>query len=97
MKMYEYLPLLIMGAVIGLFTAFFIAAYWALKRKKEVIGFDRHMKDGQIIKRLLHYAKPYRMQFVLVFVIMLVSIVYDVVSPLLVGHIEKVVAGEFEL
>ena len=97
MKMYEYLPLLIMGAVIGLFTAFFIAAYWALKRKKEVIGFDRHMKDGQIIKRLLHYAKPYRMQFVLVFVIMLVSIVYDVVSPLLVGHIEKVVAGDFKL
>ena len=95
--MREYLPLLIMGAVIGLFTAFFIAAYWALKRKKEVIGFDRHMKDGQIVKRLLRYAKPYRMQFVLVFVIMLVSIVYDVVSPLLVGHIEKVVAGEFEL
>ena len=95
--MREYLPLLIMGAVIGLFTAFFIAAYWALKRKKEVIGFDRHMKDGQIVKRLLRYAKPYRMQFVLVFVIMLVSIVYDVVSPLLVGHIEKVVAGDFKL
>ncbi len=95
--MHEYLPLLIMGGVIGLFTALFIAAYWALKRKKEAIGFDRHMKDGQIVKRLLHYAKPYRMQFVLVLGIMLVSIVYDVVSPLLVGHIEKVVSGEFEL
>ena len=95
--MAEYLPLLILGGVIGLFTALFIAAYWGLKRKKEVIGFDRHMKDGEIVKRLLHYAKPYWKQFILVLVIMLVSIVYDVVSPLLVGHIEKVVSGEFEL
>jgi len=95
--MHEYLPLLIMGGMIGLFTALFVTAYAILKRKKEVIGFDRHMKDGQIVKRLLHYAKPYWKQFILVFVIMLVSIVYDVVSPLLVGHIEKVVSGEFEL
>ena len=95
--MREYLPLVIVGAVIGAFTIFFLIAYAALKRRKDNIGFDRHMADGEIVKRLLQYAKPYRKQFLLIFFIMVVSIVYDVVSPLLIGHIQDVIKADFEL
>ena len=92
----EMLPILILGAIIGVFSLLFILAYVLLKRSKPK-DFDRHMKDGEIVRRLMVYAKPYWKRFVLVFVVMLFSIVYDLVSPLLVGHIEKTVAGEFEL
>ena len=95
--MMQYLPILIVGAIIGAFTVVFLLAYGALKNKKADIVYERHMKDSEIVKRLLRYAKPYWKQFVLVFVIMLFSIVYDLVSPLIVGHIEKTVSGDFEL
>ncbi len=95
--MREYLPILIVGAIIGAFAAAFCLAYAAIKNKKETMGFDRHMEDGELALRLLKYAKPYWKDFVLVLVIMLFSIVYDLLSPILVGRIEKIVAGEFEL
>ncbi len=95
--MSEYLPLLIIGSIIGVFTVLFVVAYGILRHKKEVIGFDRHMPDREIVARLLRYAKPYWTRFVLALVIMLFSIAYDLVSPLLVGHIEQVVAGDFAL
>ena len=95
--MREYLPLLIVGAIIGVFSIFFLAAYALEKNKKESMGFDRHMDDREIIRRLMRYAKPYKKEFALVFVVMLFSIVYDIVSPLLVGHIEETVKGRFEL
>ena len=95
--MREYLPVLILGAIIGVFTVFFLVAYGLEKNKKETMGFDRHMKDGEIVKRLLVYAKPYYKQFILVFVIMLISIVYDLVSPLLVGEIVEMVQSDFAL
>ena len=95
--MMQYLPIIIVGAIIGAFTVVFLMAYAALKNKKAEIVYERHMKDGEIVKRLLCYAKPYWKQFVLVGVIMLFSIVYDLVSPLIVGHIEKTVSGDFEL
>ena len=41
-----------------------------MKNKKAAIGFDRHMSDREIIKRLLGYAKPYWKSFILVLVIM---------------------------
>ena len=56
--MYEYLPLVIVGAIIGVLSTIFIVAYALIKDKKEAIGFDRHMKDGELVKRLLKYAKP---------------------------------------
>ena len=93
----EYLPILIVGAIIGAFTIVFILAYIALKNKKADIGFERHMADGELIRRLLHYAKPYWKEFVLVFLVMVVSIAYDLTSPLLIGHIEGVVKDDFEL
>ena len=95
--MHEYLPILIVGAIIGVFTAIFVVVYALEKNKKESMGFERHMADSEIIKRLLQYAKPYWKQFVLTFIIMLFSIVYDLVSPLLVGNIQSVVKGDFEL
>ena len=51
--MNKWFPLLILGAIIGVFTAIFVFAFIFMKNKKEAIGFDRNMKDGEIIKRLL--------------------------------------------
>ena len=51
--MREYLPILILGAIIGVFTLVFVTIYALEKNKKESMGFDRHMKDGEIIRRLL--------------------------------------------
>ena len=55
------------------------------------------MGDGEIVKRLLRYAGPYKGQFALVFLVMLVSIAYDVLSPLLVGRVEELIKDRFEL
>ena len=44
--MNEFLPLIIVGAVIGAFTLGFVIAYIRLLRQKEAVGFDRNMPDG---------------------------------------------------
>ena len=93
----EYLPLLIVGAVIGLFTLIFLVAYLILKKKTQAQTSERHMTDREIIGRLTRYAAPYKKEFLLVFVIMLVSIAYDVVSPLLVAQIQGTIKGRFAL
>ncbi len=95
--MHEYLPLLIAGAVIGVFTAVFLVIYALEKNKKSSMGFDRNMSDGQIIRRLLRYARPYKGQFALALLVMLFSVVYDVVSPLLVGEITGLFQKDFRL
>ena len=95
--LYNVYPLLVLGAIIGLFTIIFVVAYATMKNKKEAIGFDRHMKDSEIVIRLLRYAKPYTARFLLVGLIMLLSISYDIISPLLIGRIEKVLSSGFEM
>ena len=95
--MHEYLPIVIVGAIIGVFTLIFLVAFALEKNKKESMGFERNMPDSEIIRRLLRYARPYWKQFLLTFVIMLFSIGYDLVSPLLIGNIQSVVKGDFEL
>ena len=91
----EYLPILIVGAIIGAFALVFLLAYAALrKRDTKDEDTDRHMKDGEIVRRLLGYAKPYWRSFILVFFVMLVSIAYDVISPLLVSHIQETIKVE---
>lgn len=95
--MYEYYPLLVAGAIAGLFATAFIIAYATMKDKKEAIGFDRNMKDTEIIKRLLVYAKPHAAKFALIGLIMLISISYDVISPLVMGDIVEVLKGDFEM
>ncbi len=95
--MREFYPLLIAGAVISAFAAAFILAYAFMKDKKEAIGFDRNMKDGEITKRLLKYARPYVKQFLVVFLIMLASIAYDIASPLIIGGIADLIKAPFEM
>ena len=90
-------PLLLVGAVIGGVTALLVAAYACVKDKKTAMGFERQMKDDEILTRLFAYAKPYRAKFVLVLFLMLFSIAYDIIAPLIVGALEELVAGEFVL
>ena len=94
----EYLPVIIVCAIIGAFTLVGIMAFVALKRQKEdMTDRERHMSDREIVSRLLHYAKPYWKNFIAVFFIMLFSICYDLVSPLILGHIQDTIKEEFEL
>ncbi len=96
--MREYLPVLIVGAIIGTFALVFILAYIALQRSKEKFDdSERHMEDKVLIGRLLHYAKPYWKNFVAVFFVMIFSIIYDLLSPLLIGHIQDTIKDPFEL
>jgi len=96
--MHDYLPILIVGALIGTFTLVFVLAYIALlKHKEQEEDNERHMSDSEIVKRLLAYAKPYWKSFIGVFFIMIFSIIYDLVSPLIVGDIQGLIKEEFEL
>ena len=95
--MAEYLPVIIVGAIIGAFSVLFLVAYISLKRHKETETHDRHMKDSELVKRLLGYAKPYWKQFILIFAIMVVSITYDVLSPAMIGRIEETLKNRFEM
>ncbi len=95
--MHDLLPLYIVGAVIGTIATALIIAYATVKDKKETMGFDRNMKDGEIMKRLLSYAKPYWRSFVIVGMLVLFSIVYDIAAPQIVGYIEELVVGDFAL
>ncbi|MGN1349012.1 MAG: ABC transporter ATP-binding protein [Acutalibacteraceae bacterium] len=95
--MYNYYPLLVVGGIVGFFALCFSAAYLMIKNKKEEIGFDRHMKDGEIVKRLIGYAKPYASNFLVVMFFMLISIIYDIVSPRIIGEAEEMMKSDFEL
>ena len=94
----EFLPIIIVGAIIGGFTVVFVMAYLALKKQKEdMTDRERNMSDGEIVGRLLNYAKPYWKNFVAVFFIMLFSITFDLVSPLILAHIQDTIKADFEL
>ena len=95
--MREYLPLLIAGAIIGLFAVLFIILWSCVKRMKQSTSTDRNMADSEIMARLGKYAKPYWKQFLLVLVIMLLSVAYSLISPVLVGNIEELIKADFEL
>ena len=95
--MREFLPVLIVGAIIGCFSLIFSVAFALVKNKKEDMGFDRNMPDGEIVRRLAFYAKPHWKAFVLALFIMLLSVGYDIVSPLIIGHIENTIKERFEL
>lgn len=93
----EYMPILIVGAIIGTLSLIFVIAYLIGKKHMLSDENDRKMSDSVIIKRLLAYAAPYKKQFLLVFFIMLVSVCYDIVSPLVTGYIVELVQTDFEL
>lgn len=93
----EYLPILILGAIIGVFSLIFLTVYLAELRSQRAGRKERNMSDREIVTRLMRYAKPYWKEFILVFVVMVLSIAYDLVSPLLIGHIQDTVKGAFTL
>ena len=95
--MREYYPLLVVGALVGVITVCLVVAFACMKNKKEAFGFDRQMKDSELFRRLLRYARPYRKNFVAVAFFLLMAIAYDVIAPVLVGRVEELVKGEFEL
>jgi len=94
----EHLPVIIVAAIIGAFTIAFLIAYAALKKHKDPSDDrERNLSDKEIIIRLLRYAKPYWKSFVGVFFILLFSIVFDLVSPALIGDIQNLIKEDFEL
>ena len=95
--MREFSPLLFAGALVGVFATAFLLAYLRVRGKKEELGFEREMSDREIVRRLMAYARPYRGRFVLVLLIMLVSIGYDLIGPLIVGRIEEMISGQIVL
>ena len=95
--MAEFLPVIIVGAIIGAFAIVFILGYMAISKEKNQLDDDRHMSDKELVVRLLAYAKPHWKSFVLVFFIMIFSIVYDIVSPLIIGDIQNLVKDDFQL
>ncbi len=95
--MREYLPILFVGAIVGVFSLIFALAWYLDRHRKAAPDFDRHIPDSEIIRRLMKYARPYQKEFLLVLVIMLASISYDLASPLIVGAIEELIKERFEL
>ena len=94
--MREYLPILLVGAIIGIFSLIFLLAWRRELRNKSAPDFDRHIPDSEIFRRLFQYAAPYKKQFLLVLIIMLLSITYDLASPLIIGHVEGLIKDHFE-
>ena len=92
--MREYLPILIIGGIIGTLSLVILIAFISMKDKKEAIGFDRHMKDSELIRRLLRYARPHWRSFVVVLLLTVASIVYDIVSPLVIGNLTESIENE---
>ena len=95
--MYEFFPLIAVAAVLGIVSVIFIAAYMTIRKQKEAIGFDRNMKDSEITKRLLVYAKPYIGNFAAVLGLMMFSVAYDIISPILLGNIVDVLRENFAM
>ena len=93
-----YLPVVIVVALIGAITVAALLAWFALRKNKDE-GDDRERKvsDKELISWMLHYAKPYWKSFVLVLFVMIFSVVYDVVSPLLLSSVQDLIKGDFEL
>lgn len=93
----EFYPLLAVGGSLGIIAICVIIAFLTIRKQKEAIGFDRNMKDSEITRRLLKYAKPYAKNFVAVLFIMLFSISYDIIAPILMGKIVDMIKLDFEM
>ena len=94
----EFLPIIIVAAIIGAFTVAFLIAWFALRKHKDE-GDDRERKisDKALILRLLKYAAPHWKSFAVCLLIMVFSVVYDVISPLLMGEVQNLIKEDFEL
>ena len=97
--MYEFFPLLVIAAIVAVLSVIFIIAYALMKDKKEAIGFDRNMKDSEILKRLWPYVMRRKKLFILALILVLFSTVYSIGSPALLGKAIETVSSKdgFEL
>ncbi|MBP3368258.1 MAG: ABC transporter ATP-binding protein, partial [Clostridia bacterium] len=95
--MREFFPIIAVGAVLGVLSIILICAYLTIRKQKEAIGFDRYMKDSEITRRLLAYAKPHIGSFIAVLCVMIFSIAYDIVSPILMGEIIELIKQDFTM
>lgn len=84
-------PLIILGVTVAVLAVVFSVSYLLVKDKKSQMGFERNMKDSKIARRLLRYARPYLKSFILVGFFMLVSIGYEISSPLFLGAAEGMI------
>ena len=92
----EFYPILAIGAAVGLLSLVFLVLYVRLVNSGSK-DFVRYMSDREVAGRLLAYAKPYKKDFCIALVCLLLSIAYDLAVPLVVGHVEKIVVGQFEM
>ena len=92
--MYEWYPILIILAVISMFTTVFILAYALMKDKKEAIGYDRNMKDREIIKRLAPYLLRRKKLFILALALVLLSTVYSICAPAILGRAVEIISSQ---
>ncbi len=95
--MREYLPVLVVIGIIGLFSLGFTLAFALVKDKKQAMGFDRNMKDTELFARLIQYAKPHWKLFVLSLCIMVVSIGYELLSPIIIKEFKAVINEAFQM
>ncbi len=95
--MREYMPILVVAGIIGLFSLGFALAFALVKDKKQAMGFDRNMKDTELFTRLIKYAKPHWKLFVLSLCIMVVSIAYELLSPIIIKEFKAVINESFEM
>ena len=90
-------PVAILLLVSGVLAVVFSLAYLLVKDKKESMGFERNLKDSDIIRRLLRYARPFVKQFVVVLILLLLSVAYEIISPLILGRAEEMITEGFEM
>lgn len=84
-------PLIILAVTVAVLAVAFSVAYLLVKDKKASMGFERNMKDGAIARRLIRYAKPFYKLFILVGFLLLVSVGYEIASPILLGRAEELI------
>ena len=95
--MADFAPVLVLLTIIAILAGSFGTAYYLMRNKLKKTEHTRSISDKVLIRRLLGYARPYAGTFVLVLLIMLVSVAYDILSPLIVGDIEEMIKAEFQL
>ena len=95
--MNKYFPLIVTGAIIGTFTLLFSVMYAYHRSRKENKATDRTLSDREIIKRIMRYAKGHVPAFIGALFAMIVSVAYEVISPMLIGRVEETVKNDFEL
>lgn len=71
-----------------------------MARKKEFLDEDNKrlhtMKDSEITRRLLHYAKPFRKQFIIVFGIMVITVGIGIFEPIMIGKAIDTIIYDFD-